>query len=314
MRIEYFDLAKGLCISLVVLNHLQGAYGVELPTDSYLTLIRMPLYFFLSGFFFKDYGGIATFAAKKTDRLLIPFLFFYITTSVLLPTMLANTLGMHFNTAKEGWATLWAFLMPDARYPNIPLWFLWALFLGNLLFYAMRKAVKADWAVLLLALLMGSIFATDHAPTLPASIDRMLSYMPFFITGHIFRSRKMQARLTPKVLTAIAIVYVATGWHHAETPVLQIVQCYITGLCGILCLIALCMHTGHLPYFSYIGRYSIMVLVTHEPLIRALLPLDMGLWTSFLVIMMLYPAVIPLMKRFLPHVTAQKDVISHLVV
>lgn len=50
-----------------------------------------------------------------------------------------------------------------------------------------------------------------------------------------------------------------------------------------------------------------MVLVTHEPLIRVLQPLHIGLWQELLLIMALYLAIIPLMKRFMPHVTAQKD-------
>lgn len=85
-RIEFLDLAKGICILLVVWLHVD----VDTPRDIYLSAIRMPLFFFLSGMFFKEYDGFLTFLKKKTNKLLIPFVFFYLTTSVLIPIILCH--------------------------------------------------------------------------------------------------------------------------------------------------------------------------------------------------------------------------------
>ncbi|MBQ6050567.1 MAG: acyltransferase family protein [Bacteroidaceae bacterium] len=100
-RLPYFDLAKGVCILLVILYHLQEAYEVYLPSDRFLLLVRMPLYYFLSGFFFKEYDGFTSFAKKKVKRLLIPFLFFYLFTSVLLPILANRFLGISFSTGND---------------------------------------------------------------------------------------------------------------------------------------------------------------------------------------------------------------------
>lgn len=51
-RIDFIDLAKGVCILLVVLGHI--GIPISLPG---MNSMRMPLYFILSGLFFKDYGG-----------------------------------------------------------------------------------------------------------------------------------------------------------------------------------------------------------------------------------------------------------------
>lgn len=72
-RIEFIDLAKGVCILLVVLLHC--SYTKEVPA---LKAMRMPLYFILSGLFFKDYGGIVPFLHKKVNKLFVPFCFFAI--------------------------------------------------------------------------------------------------------------------------------------------------------------------------------------------------------------------------------------------
>ena len=51
-RIEFIDLAKGVCILMVVMGHC--GFPIDIPGWE---IVRMPLYFILSGLFFKDYGG-----------------------------------------------------------------------------------------------------------------------------------------------------------------------------------------------------------------------------------------------------------------
>mgnify|MGYP005961118439 CR=1 FL=1 len=46
-RIEYIDLMKGICISIVVLYHCDALfYGAYQSYNNYLQIFRMPLYFF----------------------------------------------------------------------------------------------------------------------------------------------------------------------------------------------------------------------------------------------------------------------------
>ena len=65
---------------LVVLDHIAGnGYfdGGDYPMNDIFEQTRMPLYFILSGLFFKDYaGGIREFLLRKANRILIPYLFF----------------------------------------------------------------------------------------------------------------------------------------------------------------------------------------------------------------------------------------------
>lgn len=53
-RIEYIDLMKGVCITLVVLYHVIDCTNIQF-IDNALANFRMPLYFFLSGLFFKKW-------------------------------------------------------------------------------------------------------------------------------------------------------------------------------------------------------------------------------------------------------------------
>ena len=75
-RIEYIDLAKGICICLVVWNHNCNGF-VRTPFYFTAMIFRMPLYFFLSGLFFKTYGEFVNFCLRKTNKLFVPFLVFH---------------------------------------------------------------------------------------------------------------------------------------------------------------------------------------------------------------------------------------------
>ena len=298
-RIPYFDLAKGICILLVVWYHL----GAGTPFDIYLNAIRMPLYVFLSGLFFKTYGGLRGLMRRKTKKLLVPFFFFYMTTSVLLPVVLHKIGGMSFGTGQD-WKLLYAFLTYH-DFPNIPLWFLWGLFILNVSFYALQRCVKSE--VLLGILCLGLSILLGYVLALPASLSRAFGYMFFFYLGYVVRQHDLLQRVSVGyVLPASLMLFVALGIPNPASDALLLVRQYMMSVCGVLSLVLLCKLIGHLPYVSYVGRYSIMLLVTHEPLIRILnfMHVDNAV-PCFLILLTAYLFIIPFMRRYMPHVTAQ---------
>ena len=186
-RIDFIDLAKGLCILLVVYFHAAAFVSVSSGMDAMLGSFRMPLYFFLSGLFFKPYEGFRGFLIRKTNKLLIPFAFFYLTTSVILPYIFWKFLGHTINTV-VGIESLWAFINLET-FPNVPIWFLWCLFLLNLFFYGLyllsSKTRHPQRMLSLLCLgagLIGFSCLFFHV-NLYAFIDEALEAMPFFCCG-----------------------------------------------------------------------------------------------------------------------------------
>ncbi len=73
-RIEYINLAKGLCMIIVVIYHAGAPYDL-FPG---MTSLLIPPYIILSGLFFKEYCNFKEFLVKKINGILIPFLFFYL--------------------------------------------------------------------------------------------------------------------------------------------------------------------------------------------------------------------------------------------
>lgn len=310
-RIAYFDLAKGICIILVVLFHFQELYGISLPTDKYFDIVRMPLYFFLSGFFFKTYEEFLFFFKRKIDRLLIPFIFFYLTTSVILPIIANHSLGIHFNTGSD-WSNIYAFLT-YSTFPNYPLWFLWALMIINVIFYFIALLCKYSYfAIGIICLLFTVLFGRFSSLHLPASLNMAFDGLWFFFLGYFVKyfSHKNILLEYRFHIFLFFIVYLILGSISSENIILLELQRYIGGACGILTLLYLCKKANYIPYISFVGRFSIIVLVTHEPLIRILSIGNLPIYFALPILFVSYLIIIPLMTKYMPHVTAQKEIFS----
>lgn len=329
-RIGFVDLAKGFCIILVLLHHLESGIDIHFAIDPYLRTFRMPLYFLLSGLFFKTYNNFLNFVIKKANKLLIPFLFFFLFTSVFFTWFFQLLKNEVIN-----WNLLLSFITKEECVNNRPIWFLWCLFLLNLIFYLVYiiSGVVHKYQIpflFIFSLLLGTCgyFFGLYGINIPAFVDSSLTAIPFFSLG--FLLRKYTSLLFPNlwdrynflfVLFCIVIVYCLSNGevnYRTNRYSMSLIHVYITGILGSLGIIYISKIIHWLPIISYLGRYSIMVLVTHKilmiPFIWIILKINLSKICSFYLIASLmilsYLIIIPIMKKFLPHVTAQKDVIK----
>lgn len=324
-RIDWIDLAKGFCILLVMWWHIKELYSNRGFTDrNYIlymgTYFRMPLYFFLSGLFFKTYSGYFEFLRRKTNKLLVPYLFF-------------GLLGIAY-------CLIWPEKLPALRtweslYPFVPVWFLWCLFVMNSLFYFMQEMCKGQKLLLyasVCALGVIGYYSGENYVTI-LHLRSALTAMPFFVAGYAVRNhtrflyhRVKAWELLLVALAAVAlyclvvyegkmgIFYVHNDYH---VPIWAL---YLGGFLGIYGILTLANYIRHLPMVSYLGRYSIIVLITHYPIVY-LFPKNWNrlLFRGFegycaleelVLLACIEVPIIFLCKRFLPWFFAQKDVIS----
>lgn len=339
-RIVFFDLAKGFCIILVVLYHVSQLTGTALYINDYCKLFRMPLYFFLSGVFFKEYGGFVDFLKRKTNKLLIPFSFWHVVLSVCLSFFLARccSIIVSHKFAECSFIQLLGSVYYE-NFPFAPIWFLLCLFEVNIYFYVINLISKkfskrSDSVLALLSIACGLLglvlWYTDNH--LPLYLDSALTSLPFFYVGYFIR--KKTTVLTDEnhngyiflfIIGALLLLFLAKKWapeifslkYNKFSPKTASLL-YPCGIIGTLAVVFLAKLMKTIPPISYIGRYSIMILVTHYPLLMALNPVVGCLHLSkvlhlvvlLVVTLCLYFLLVPFMKKFLPHVTAQKDVIK----
>lgn len=339
-RIANLDLAKGFCISIVMLFHIRGIAAHEYLIGPLLfSSCMLPPFFFLAGVFFRDSIGFKAFLKKKVNTLLIPFAFFYLITSVAAPNFLHYVFGVHFETV-VGWPSLWAFIWPGC-YPNIPLWFLWCLFIMELLFFvisraAMRWCPRHRSTTMLLVCV--SLAIIGKAVELYFSIDiacfsKALQNLPFLCIGFLMKdfakgigrtinteSRSDHRRLFIILIASLVVASLMMIPCLYQSAGFNAVLTYPCGVAGSIFIIVLSAFIGYLPLFSYLGRYSIMVVLTHGIMVRAGYPFftslsltvgSTGAVLMFWAVMALsYLAIIPLLRFTLPHVTAQKPLLT----
>ena len=286
-------------------------------------MLRMPLYFVLSGLFFKEYGGYVRLLVKKVNKLLIPFIFFYLG-SYLIYDVGALLLP---NMASERAYLLDVFC--SSYLHNNSLWFLLALFWQHLIFGAIVKTSK-KWQVqvLLVAIVSGAGWALGHYEIfIPCFIVQGMGAMPFFYFGYLLKrtpilypnkyDRYNIAFAAVLIGVALAVYYLCgcqgIGFNDNRLPHLWLVV-----MCGcasvVVATLLICKMIKRIPVVSYVGRYSIIVLCIHSPINMALAPMlgKVGFsfpFSTFIVVFLISLCLIPLFVRFLPWFVAQKDLI-----
>lgn len=340
-RIAYIDLAKGLCIIIIIFNHINCLFYPELlenPLSNMFSCFRMPLYFFLSGLFFKAYGGFLDFTLRKTNKLLVPFVFWHLTLSLGLAWVIGIVTkgSWSLESVKENFLAI----LHNGTPLNIPIWFLLALFVTNILFYSLfilaerLEPVPVTGTLAVGAILFGvagQLLRTFEV-NLPLYLDTACTAMPFFAAGYLVRkhtnlpSTPMNWKGVVMFVFGLAMMAIAfiKNVYFMDLRINAIhvpaTFAYLFGFSGIALILYVSKAIGHLPIISYIGRYSIILLVLHVPFLHIFgsticklcgnMP-DIGKgMITFVVITSLCMACIPLCLKFLPKFTAQKDLIE----
>lgn len=314
-RIEFIDLAKGVCILLVILHHCGlGFYP--------LSMLRMPLYFILSGLFFKDYGIVETIL-KKINKLIIPIIFFYILgwSIYLLYCVLTGS-----NIKEDPLA-----ILHEKYFICNSIWFLMALFWLNIIYLVLLRTLKKDsfvfFGVVLISAFGYWLYTKDTHP--PFFIDSALFALPLFYFGAMIRKTSiLYPSKYDKFLPAGIIIFGLLGvllcisvkgkaFIGFHTPTLRgnIIINYIACIALVLSFMFLAKMIKRVPFISYIGRYSIILLGVHASLvfILDLIINDFGLSISpiikFIVIFLPTVLSIPILIKYFPKFTAQLDLI-----
>ena len=125
-RLIYLDIAKAICIILVVIGHYcpENSPGWWMYINRAIYTFHMPLFMFASGFIYiatQKYESYRSFILRKIKRLMIP----YFTTSVLVITIkLLMQNGAYVQHPVTVISYLKMLYLPEAGYF---LWFIWAL-------------------------------------------------------------------------------------------------------------------------------------------------------------------------------------------
>lgn len=313
-RLPYIDIAKGIGILLVALAH-NGTAAYAPFLHHWIYSFHMPLFFFLSGMFFKPDISFLDLLRRRFDSLLKPFFFGIFL--IYFGAIFFDKMGLSI-----AWGRIVKAMYANGYYLDwVAMWFLPALFTVNLfafLFYLVFRRAENPWPRwigLLVVLAIGAWTVGWFNPLelhllgrsltlngLPWSLDLALLAGFYFILGReIFQNMPQKWFLSPLLLFGAFGINLTLNLLFSETmdfntraygsPVVFTLE----AVTGILFILALSRHLERGPgwlanFFSYMGRISVLILIFHNPVQSYLTPkLDYVLHTGIYTPLIVYP-------------------------
>lgn len=288
-RLKYFDMARGIGIFLVILGHLQGDSFFSLspyvlPLCTWIFSFHMPLFFIISGMLIRykndATSDLKTLAAKRFRGIMVPYLWFSL--FYFLVVVFAFIKGsIKINTLlTQAWYVVGMYGM------NV-LWFLPALFMGELLFlyilrkFGGRKSAVLIPAVTLIAILLNylrgmlpeDIAVYERIDELSITLLRPLFVCSFVAIGYcvfgLFKQNEKRSLL--ELLLGLAMMIANIFLHKLNGGVdfrslvmNNLVLYYICAVLGSVGLILVCKNLPDLRPVSAFGANSLIVMAVHN--------------------------------------------------
>lgn len=222
-RIASYDILRGIGIILMLYAH---TYFTKSSLWPYIMSFHMPLFFIVSGLFFKPLS-ISLEVKKDIDRLLQPYLFICVA-QVLLTT------AHHFYAFHQA-AIQWQFLYDCSS----PAWFLLALLIGRILFSVIINMCPKWHLAVSLAISTFSLILTDRLEIPPVfSLTSGTGSLIFLSIGYFVKEHdllsKMSAHKYYYAIVALLLWLCSSIWGQTDVH-LNIYKLWIIdylGACG----------------------------------------------------------------------------------
>jgi acyltransferase len=274
-RIEWVDVLKGIGIIIVVLGHS----GVPYELKKFLLSFSMPLFFFISGYLFKnESNNIGSFFKKRVRSLLIPYFWFSIITYMLWVMVERNIKDSTTPTLKPLIGIFYSNNINDFMVYNGVLWFLTCLFIVEMIYSIINNKIKNRKHIMLIIVsfsILGYLDSLYFSIRLPWGIDVALTGVVFYGIGNLLQiyinnffysyHRKIGLLITSIIiilLTAIiernnTIVYMYDNTYG------NYILFYLAGFMGIAASFAMALFISKSKILSFYGKNSIIVLAVH---------------------------------------------------
>lgn len=285
-RIDYVDFYRFIGITLMIIGHV----GVGSTYEKIVHAFNMPMFFLVSGYCFGNGTDFRNFIKNKSKRLIIPYFAFSLFTFLMLRRI--NGIGVSRMTH-----VLW---INNVDTPIAGVWFITALFFGNLLFFFINKINNSwiKWSLSFFLFLLGLSLERDFSLQLPWSLNAAFASVLFICIGKEFRREEQKDSAAAEVprgggknllpIWSLALFALAIGLAYANRMVNMRTNTYdnialffFVATVVSLLLLRYCRIFDRIvadsPYnavkklygiFCSIGRYSICYLCSNQVAIR----------------------------------------------
>ncbi len=275
-RITYIDVAKCIAIWLMIVGHGKISHISQI----YIYSFHMPLFFIISGMFFKKEKLFVDNLKSSVRTLLIPYFFFSLINLTvcwvhpyLHPELYYNMHGISiFYAAIKGMFIGSDYVTKTSFMPFGPLWFLVALFIVKNMASLLGKVLRNErYFAVVSCLIAVFCFFIIKQPQIFSMKSAMLSF-PFFIFGYLIRNidfRKIPHRLVILLLCIIYVVFIIPLNGRCGIDECSygnyIILFYINAIIGSISIIILSTYINSFSsLFVIIGQNTLGILGTHN--------------------------------------------------
>ena len=326
-RIRHFDTLKGIAIILVVVHHVFGYNDTIL--DQMLESLRMPLFVLVSGIFLSFRRGFWVLIVKKFNRYILPLLLFSLLYATIHDIFLADINITYIKTRIYNYC-----INLSLSNANEPLWFLKMLFFLCIITYGIEKIMPFKSRILKLAIMIVvcTAFAYLVADFDPLHHETRLSViifnskvpsaifmLPIYYFAYLYKdfflkppSKKLLLAAAPIALVIWCLSARGAAMYYTAVADFPYPLLLIAQFAAVYFCFAVAYSIGRVPVISYFGQYSLVILCTHSTvqlILNFIIKLNNEI-VVFAIVMITAPILIYVFTRYLPHFTAQKELIK----
>ncbi|MCR4783785.1 MAG: acyltransferase family protein [bacterium] len=280
IRYRYIDIARGICIISVVLGHLCNS-----TINRVVFTYHLPAFFLISGYFTRK-EKIVDYIKKKLRTLIIPYnisvilmmlscavvSFFGKIEIVEIREKLVRILWAALYCAGDDWSD--PFKIPSVG----AIWFLWALFLGGLIFQILLRVSPRIRLVFVLLLPYLAKYSVDYLFFFPLSIQPACSAVFFIYCGYMWKKNENEIYGLSAEVKSFIIAVAAMLWLNfiiSFQSFWLVHSDYGRGMCDIVASVGasavlifvskylLDKKNKLMDLLACVGEYSILFLMAH---------------------------------------------------
>ena len=266
-RKEWVDYARAIAIILIVIGHANAPSKIV----RFLYSFHVQTFFIISGFFLNCDMPFGAFLLKRVKRLLIPYFLAQVGLNVVAHAIFGANIPLHdvINEAIYSGGV-------SGHWFVTPLWFLIALFFGQILtfgfFYMTKK--KSNSFRLLISLCIVMIYFVLNKLNIYIRLPFMLDLLPvilfFIVFGKVYFDEIAKTTITPVLLLSMILLTAASiicneSVNTAIRAFANPINYMSSSLLGSICVffIARLFERHSLDIIQYIGQHSILFCIIH---------------------------------------------------
>lgn len=274
-RVDYFDIAKGIAILCMVIGHtIKNKYILNI-----IFSFHMPLFFLISGYFFKKDKNVIK---KGFKRLIIPYIVTAISI-IAIKTLSAILTKDDIISTISKWTFAALFGSSSIEGKNIitgeniiaigAIWFLLSLFFAQILLKVVLKIKKIKFQILILTVISGIGFILPNYIWLPFSIETSLITVIFLYIGYIVRDKKLLEKSIPTPIKLVMLLlWIVVIFQKRVGCVSNQYSLYYITILGTVCGSYFILQISKLieKYTKYMkkiliysGKHSLQILCIH---------------------------------------------------